>query len=130
MGLDMHLSGEQYLHEDYEDESKNIIMEGYRLKAYRYDLGYWWKHPDLHGFIVENFATQDDCQPVYLDGDDLLTIIQAVQENRLPHTEGFFFGESGNDEAQKAEDIQILSKARKWLADGDWTRSVYYQASW
>lgn len=130
MGLDMYLNGEEYLPKNYEDESKNIVVGGYRLKAHRYELGYWRKHPDLHGFIVQNFAEDDDCQPIYLDEDDLQTIIEAITQNRLPHTVGFFFGESENDDAQRSEAIEIFSKAREWLMGADWRRSVFYQASW
>jgi hypothetical protein len=96
-----------------------------------YDLGYWRKHPNLHGFIVQIFAGGDDsCQQIHLSADDLKTIIAAVKAKELPHTTGFFFGES--DGTEWRDDISIFTNALKWLLTEQpnrW-RSVYYQASW
>ncbi len=131
MGLDMHLTGEKYIFTDWENPDNNQYEDGYRLKSRRFDLGYWRKHPDLHGFIVETFADQiDDCKPVYLDSDHIKLTIVAINENQLPQTEGFFFGESDNDDEQKAEAIEILTKALQWLEADEAHRSIYYQASW
>lgn len=130
MGLDMYLTGEQYIPKDWENPAKNQIEDGYRLKSKNYDLGYWRKHPDLHGFIVQNYADGvDDCKPIHLDADDIVQIISAVNEGRLPKTSGFFFGVSDNDSGQKMEDTEILTKAMRWLLANDW-RSLYYRASW
>ena len=47
-------------------------------------LGYWRKHPDLHGFIVKTFANgKDECQRIDLTGEDLIKIIEAVKSNTL-----------------------------------------------
>lgn len=131
MGLDMYLTGEIYISRDWHNEANNQFEEGYRLKGRLFDLGYWRKHPDLHGFIVENFAEgEDDCKPVHLNIDSIKQIIAAIEDNELPKTAGFFFGESTNDDEEKAEAIEIFSKAMQWLEADDWHRSVIYQASW
>ena len=131
MGLDMYLTGEIYISQDWKDDANNKYEEGYRLKGHLYEMGYWRKHPDLHGYIVENFAEgEDDCKPVYLSVDSIKQIIDAIEKNELPKTDGFFFGESTNDDEEKAEAIGILSKALGWLEADDWHRSVVYQASW
>ena len=74
----------------------------------------------------------DDCHRIWLSEENIETIIRAVKEGSLPHTEGFFFGESENDEAQRNEDVQLLEDALAWARtkeDGVW-RSLIYQASW
>jgi hypothetical protein len=130
MGLDMYLNGEKFLPTNWENPELNKTEDGFRLKEKILEIGYWRKHPNLHGYIVTKFADGDDnCRKIELNKKDLLDIIEAIRANLLPSTEGFFFGKSTGDE--KEEDIEILQKAVKWLdeEDGSW-RSVYYQASW
>lgn len=126
MGLDMYLTAEIYFMGDRLDGS-------YRKKAECFDAGYWRKHPDLHGYIVQEFADgEDNCQPICLDKDRIEQIMDAVKKQELPKTTGFFFGESDNDAAQIEEDLKIFQKALDWLAverPGEW-RSIEYQASW
>lgn len=125
MGLDMYLEGykSSWEHKDFED--------GFPVTRQELELGYWRKHPDLHGYIVENFADGvDECQSIPLTIDDLDTILTAVEKDCLPHTEGFFFGVSRPED--KAPTIEILKNAIKWLEDkkDSESRSVVYQASW
>ncbi len=133
MGLDMYLTGDNYLLNDWENPDNNRCEDGHRVKRLELELGYWRKHPDLHGFIVENFADgEDDCRPIELGHEQLRRIIDAIQSGKLPKTQGFFFGESENDSQQKAFDIEVFEKAIAWLAGeakGKW-KSVIYQASW
>ncbi|QDV34957.1 hypothetical protein ElP_28540 [Tautonia plasticadhaerens] len=123
MGLDMYLTGEKYFH--------GVKRKRGDKKGERYDLGYWRKHPNLHGFIVKEFAGgEDECQPIYLDKERMERIIAAVEAEQLPHTTGFFFGAS--DGSEKEEDLAIFREAIAWLEEeeeGVW-RSVVYQASW
>jgi hypothetical protein len=96
------------------------------------EVAYWRKHPNLHGFIVQTFADGvDKCQRIFLTAADVDRIIAAVRENRLPHTDGFFFGSS--DWADPNEDVVLLKRAQDALADAqviDPSASLYYQASW
>lgn len=127
MGLDMYLNGEIYFYGLTEEQLKTQPIE----QIFR--LGYWRKHPDLHGFIVKKFADgEDNCQPIGLGTCEMLEIINAIREDRLPHTTGFFFGESTNDEAEKAEAIAIFQAAIEWLAaeEKGTGRDVVYRASW
>jgi hypothetical protein len=133
MGLDMYLTGNKYFHRF--DQNLNRLPsekeDGYEVKSHNLSLGYWRKHPNLHGYIVETFADgADECQEIELSAADIRQILQAITDNALPSTEGFFFGES--DGTEKLEDIQIFADALKWLEQQDqvsW-RSVIYQASW
>lgn len=112
MGLDMSIYGEKFI----ENSSSEV------------EIAYWRKHPNLHGYIVNTFANGvDECQRIYLSKDDIHNIISAVVENRLPHTDGFFFGSSDDKDAN--EDIKMLNDAAKYLEKNPDGR-VYYQASW
>lgn len=139
MGLDMELYGRKSSLDNDED------MDNFRISGIDLEIGYWRKHPNLHGYIVDTFADgNDDCQKILLEADDLSKIIEALENDALydePVT-GFFFGRSyfpgeKNEwysyEEQKANDIDIFTKALNWLTDNRTSnecRSVYYQASW
>ncbi len=121
----MYLEGREYV--------ERCKWERFELISSNYDLGYWRKHANLHGFIVENFAEGiDDQKPIYLGADDIHRIIKAIEEKQLPHTTGFFFGESQDTPEQIAYDIEIFTDALKWMADSDrdGRRAVYYSAWW
>jgi hypothetical protein len=126
MGLDMYLTAEVYLMD-------GPYTGSYRKKAERFDAGYWRKHPDLHGYIVQQFADgEDNCQPIVLNEDRIGQIMDTIKKRALPKITGFFFGESENDDDQIAEDLEIFQKALDWLVaaqPGEW-RSIEYQASW
>ena len=92
------------------------------------ELGYWRKHPNLHGFIVEQFANGiDECQSIPLTVDNMEDIIAAAKDDKLPHTTGFFFGQSYGDEGP--EDVRIFESAIAWLEQNP-TGEVFYRASW
>lgn len=126
MGLDMYLNGERFLHGIGKPERRRG-----EIKSEIYDLGYWRKHPNLHGYIVDTFADgRDECQRIDLSGEDIRRIMTAVEVGALPETTGFFFGSS--DGSEKPEDLRIFREALAWLEvedEGGW-RSVYYRASW
>jgi len=149
-----------YLRGDVFKWGKRCKRNGFPIQGYVLDLGYWRKHPNLHGFIVKEFAGGvDKCQKIPLTAEQLETIILAVKANKLPHTTGFFFGTSDVDDDQRNEDVKILSGALAWLEGKpnlnplgeamelgagiqahviktdvmdqlEESREVYYQASW
>jgi len=122
----MYLNGERYLHRIGKPERRRGEMNGET-----YELGYWRKHPNLHGYIVETFADGiDECQRIDLSAEDIRRITAAVEAEALPETTGFFFGRS--DGSEKDEDLLIFREALDWLDtdDEDGWRSVYYRASW
>lgn len=133
MGLDMYLSGEKFFWTNWEDRSKDRKEDGMKVQSLQVELGYWRKHPNLHGYIVNTFAGgKDECQSIELYEDDLLKIIDAVKGKDLPHTEGFFFGKSSDDQDQITKDVKILEGAISWVKIKELgvSRSVVYQASW
>ena len=138
MGLDMNLNGSKYLYEDFKEPENNRMEDGYRICGVEVRLGYWRKHPDLHGFITREFADDiDNCQEIPLQLRDLQACIDAVQMGELPRTEGFFFGDSRAngwlDPEGAGETLRMLQGAVQWLEGaqkGKEARSVIYQASW
>ena len=148
MGLDMYLRGEHYNSEHSHDGdiSRSKLDDKYDISEYKVDLGYWRKHADLHGYIVETFAEgSDNCQKIELDENDLDKIIMAIREDKLvkDHS-GFFFGNSTEFGYYKGEEkdyaISCFQKAKDFIKEGQkqyekyklfiQPRSVYYRASW
>lgn len=131
MGLDMYLEGEKYLCTDWKNRRNGLREDGYEVRSKVLRLGYWRKHPNLHGYIVNTFAGGiDDCQAIDLGEADIEKIIDAVARDDLPHTEGFFFGVT--DGTEKDEDLKIFTAALAWLRDPEQGvfKSIRYQASW
>ena len=123
MGLDMYLTGEHRFLNDGCDP-RQVASE-------RRQLGYWRKHPNLHGFIVREFADGvDDCQELHLTSKHIRTILRAIEQDQLPSTTGFFFGHS--DGREKPHDRMVFTTALRWLETTDEVarRRVFYQASW
>lgn len=128
MGLDMYLKGQKYF---WGLNGIRPKEDGFEVAEHVLQLGYWRKHPDLHGYIVQTFAEgKDECQDIELCSADLQKIIAAIHAKELPHTEGFFFGHS--DETDTEPSLKILEGAIKWLEvkEKDIMRSVIYRASW
>jgi hypothetical protein len=137
MGLDMYLRGRKSkYHSSYNmkgEKQERPKEDGFEVCYTHKDLelGYWRKHPNLHGYIVQEFADGvDECQEIELEAKDIEKIMLAVKEDRLPHTTGFFFGSS--DGAEKKVDLEVFGRAREWLtaSDADCERTVFYRASW
>ena len=120
----MYLNGQKFFVNQW-DEDNARKEDGITVSEVHLRLGYWRKHPNLHGYIVRTFAAGvDECQKIDLD---------AVQNPAsLPKTEGFFFGQSSGQPEEVAEDMKILERAIAWLETKtpNEMRSVSYQASW
>ena len=95
------------------------------------ELFYWRKHPDLHGLMEQIYREKGgveevfNCVPVQLTQEDLDRIAAVVIDDKLPYTQGFFFGESSDD--RKAEDIEFLEKAKQSLSEG---YTIWYDSWW
>lgn len=102
-------------------------------------VAYWRKHPNLHGFIVSEFADGvDECQEILLTGSRLTTLREAIVNDELEETTGFFFGRSPDPESEdpeerewaqqrKEEDLAIITSCLALDAEG---YEIVYQASW
>lgn len=95
------------------------------------ELAYWRKHPDLHGWMETLYrkkgGTEDDFNVVnlLLTPEDIDTLDEAVRNDFLPPTQGFFFGQS--DGSEKDHDMAFIAKAREAHAAG---LTVYYTSWW
>lgn len=137
MGLDMNLYGRKMLwHNRYDEKDEPKMEDGYPVDSVILEMGYWRKHPDLHGYIVETFAEGvDECQEIELSVEDLRMIAAAIRANKLPHTEGFFFGDSSWHIGKEEEYAALFEKAAEWKSaecdrNKEFYRVVYYRASW
>ena len=93
MGLDMNLFGDK----SFFTLEPTHEVDGFPVSSTILDLGYWRKHANLHGFIVDCFADgNDDCQRINLDVDDLNHLIKTLEDDKMYEetTTGFFFGRS------------------------------------
>lgn len=141
MGLDMYLNCRKAIYQrDWAPEGQPLPVlkteDGMKIVAYETEAAYWRKHPDLHGYIVQTFAGGvDECQPIQLDAIQLRDIAKAIRANKLPHTDGFFFGSSDWHRDDVEKNAAVFERTADWLdvrpEGGSFeTRSVYYQASW
>ena len=146
MGLDMTLRGHHYNTRYVDDVPRPMLDDKYHIESMTIDLGYWRKHADLHGYIVDTFAKGvDNCMEIELSEEALDKIILAIQNNNLKKDHsGFFFGNSTDNgyynEKEKERAISIFQKAKTFLQEGAKMledsnlymnpRYVSYRASW
>lgn len=93
-------------------------------------IAYWRKHPNLHGWMEALYqrkgGTQEfNCAQVKLELSDLDELEKAVAGNCLPHTSGFFFGESCPED--RVNDRAFILIAREALRSG---YNVFYSSWW
>ena len=140
MGLDMYLQGEKFFWRNWDNPDEIRKEDALDLRSLRVKLGYWRKHPNLHGYIINAFADGlDECQEIELDRENIVQIMEAVKARMLPETHGCFFGRSARDEDGAAEikaeikgDLKQLQTALDWLdvEEVNVSRTVIYRASW
>ena len=102
------------------------------------EMFYWRKHHDLHGWMEQLWRykmqaeNRDPDQHTFngieleLDWQDIDELEQDVNNNNLPQTQGFFFGNDA-DEHYKQDDLEFVKKARAELFLG---LKVFYNSSW
>ena len=128
----MHLTGEVFFASPQGNRKK---VNRFELKQEDFKIGYWPKQPDLHGYIVKEFADgKDECQRINLDETMIEKIISAVRDDELlKGTEGFFFGNHDYSDEEKERTLKIFSEALRFMKEmpskEKWC-SLYYQASW
>lgn len=95
-------------------------------------IQYFRKHPDLHGAIAAMWAEETggdpdtfNCIPYQLDRDQLEQLKAMTEADELPHTEGFFFGQSYPED--KPVTLEALDKALELEAEG---HEIYYDSWW
>lgn len=130
MGLDMYAWAVD-ADERNTDTSLPRDSEG-RILVDREDIHYWRKHHDLHGWMEELYTKKGgskefNCEVVRLTLDDLESLEMDVDNNALPPTTGFFFGDNPPDKESAKNDRLFIKKARKAIKSG---KQVYYTSWW
>ena len=108
----------------------------------REDLAYWRKHPNLQGWMQDlweekgrpglteensgNIMGDFNCIPLELTREDINDLEDAILNNILPKTTGFFFGED-KDDHYREQDLEFVRKAREALDSG---LTVMYDSWW
>jgi hypothetical protein len=99
------------------------------------EIAYWRKHPNLHGWMEQLWRsrnTDPSADPMFngieleLTWEDLDQLDEDIQNNRLPSTSGFFFGDD-SDNYYREQDLEFVRKARTELFTG---LKVFYNSSW
>jgi len=101
------------------------------------EIAYWRKHPNLQGWMEQLWIKQNpDYNPegnnmfngveLELSWDDLNDLEQAVINDQLPQTKGFFFGED-SDDYYKQSVLEFVRNARAEIFLG---LKVFYNSSW
>ena len=97
------------------------------------ELYYWRKHHDLHGWMENLYrgkggdAESFNCIPVQLTLDDLDDLQQAILDDNLPRTSGFFFGDNPPDLESMRNDLIFVQNCRIAINEG---KVVYYDSWW
>ena len=114
------------------------IEDGVRVDFPRPDsseeIAYWRKHPNLHGWMEDLYRSkggidqQFNCVAVELTMDDLDSLEEAIREDMLPDTVGFFFGQSYKDSAAISYDLDFVRKAKQLINEQD--KRIFYTSWW
>lgn len=100
------------------------------------ELAYWRKHPNLHGWMESLW--QEKGYPggssdamfngieLELSWEDLDRLEQDILDNRLPRTQGFFFGDDSS-EYYREQDLEFVRRAKADIFIG---LKVFYNSSW
>ena len=97
------------------------------------ELQYWRKHHDLHGWMEQLYRAKGgtkesfNCVPLQLTVEDLNQLQSDLLSEKLPQTQGFFFGINPPDLESLKEDLMFIQKCRIALQDG---KTVYYDSWW
>jgi len=107
----------------------------------RQEIAYWRKHNRLQGWFEKEWQLQNEnlngydfnCVDLPITLEMLAELEDDIKNNKLPETEGFFFGADSYNlhkeeiEAQKKYDLEFIDKARQHLKFGD---DVVYTCWW
>jgi len=118
MGLDQYAA----IRLDTKDEDGNWDSE---------ELAYWRKHPHLQGFMESLYHEKGgegefNCVDVELTLEDIDALESTLDNEALPETQGFFFGENSDDHYAE-QDRDFIVSARAAIDKG---YTVVYSSWW
>ena len=105
--------------------------EGFKYYEDSMELAYWRKHPTLQGWMeslwnVKGNDGEFNCQDLELTLDDLDNLEKSLDNEALPQTTGFFFGDDA-DEHYAEQDREFIVQARAAIKQG---YTVIYSSWW
>ena len=133
MGLDMYgyTMRAEFVGERQTDVKVETKAE--KLEAGISHFAYWRKFNHLHGWMENLYYDKGgneepfNCANVRLNADDLDKLEQALDEDALEHTPGFFFGAEEIHPDDVADTRTFITQARAALANGV---AVFYDCWW
>ena len=95
----------------------------------------WRKHSDLQGYMeklaikkgIVKTASEFNCIDLELTKEDIEDIKNAITEEDLPRTTGFFFGQSYRDSSELEEDLIAFDGALNLQQIGF---KIFYSCWW
>ena len=105
--------------------------DGYTYYEDSMELSYWRKHPNLQGWMEELWYEKGNngefnCVDVELTLGDLDALEEALDEEALPDTVGFFFG-ANSDDHYAEQDREFIREARAAIKQG---YTIVYSSWW
>ena len=105
--------------------------DGYTYYEDSMELAYWRKHPNLQGWMEDLYYEKGgeqefNCVDLELTLDDLDALEQSLDDEALPETVGFFFGENSDDHYAE-QDREFIREARAAIKQG---YTVIYSSWW
>jgi len=138
MGLDMYAyvaaragqNNEFYEGAEFDETTRDFVNKTVTKPR---EIAYWRKHPNLHGWMEQLWQKKNPEDLSSFNGIELeLTALdldeleQVLLDGRLPHTQGFFFGNPA-DNHYLDNDLAFVQSARAELFMG---LRVFYNSSW
>lgn len=106
------------------------------------EIAYWRKHNALDGWMESLWRSKGNdgsfnCEELELTLEDINRLQDVVENDLLPETQGFFFGnDSRFDENKKEITLEFIEDAKRLLKRKWWEKllnkkkKVFYQNSW
>ena len=141
MGLDMYAyvaskKGQQNEYYETAEFDKTVNEFVSKTVTKPYEIAYWRKHPNLHGWMQRLWERKgkpggyDDDRfngiELELNWDDLDELERAIRHGQLPNTTGFFFGDPADSHYYK-QDLEFVNNAKAEVFLG---LKVFYNSSW
>jgi hypothetical protein len=114
-----------------EDGSKEVETHDEMEWEDSMELAYWRKHPNLQGFMEALYYDKGgegefNCVDVELTLEDLDALEESLDNQELPETQGFFFGEDSSEHYAE-QDRDFIVSARAAIDKG---YTVVYSSWW
>jgi hypothetical protein len=106
-----------------------------------HEVAYWRKANAIHGWIINHTGSIDNCTPISLTKQDLVTLrelcMKVLESNSaevanelLPPSAGFFFGSTEVDDWYWEDIKDTIDKLNDALEQSVDDAMFEYQASW